>query len=157
VEADWLKDAEEMVLKSRIKIPYTWYVGETGGRFFVDIRDNKRITGTRCEKCGINYVPPRKTCGRCFSDLDDSWREVGPGGVVESFTVVHYHEVSHPKDPPVIYGLIKLDGADTALVHLLAGVEPGEIRTGMRVKAVFAEKREGHMKDIEGFVPAEGS
>ena len=45
---------------------------------------------------------------------------------------------------PVIWALIKLDGADTALLHYLDEVKPEDVKIGMRVKAVFADERKAH-------------
>jgi uncharacterized OB-fold protein len=50
-------------------------------------------------------------------------------------------------------GIVKLDGADTGLVHLLGGVDIGKLRVGMRMQAVFREKRQGNYLDIEYFRP----
>jgi len=67
--AEWLKDVEPLTLKGQMAVPYTWWVGETGSRFLISLRDNQKILGTRCKACGTVYVPPRKNCGRCFFDF----------------------------------------------------------------------------------------
>jgi uncharacterized OB-fold protein len=54
---------------------------------------------------------------------------------------------------PFAYALIKLDGADTGFLHVLGEVDPGKIREGMRVEAVFAEERKGSPLDIAYFRP----
>jgi uncharacterized protein len=59
----------------------------------------------------------------------------------------------HPRPAPLIYALIRLDGADTDLLHLLGGVSPEEVRIGMRVRAVFRDDRHGNILDIEHFAP----
>ncbi len=55
--------------------------------------------------------------------------------------------------PPLAYGMILLDGASTGLVHLLGEVDFKEIKTGMRVEAVFNEERVGDITDIRYFRP----
>ncbi len=68
--------------------------------------------------------------------------------------MVHYDEpVLHPKKPPFVYGVIKMDGADTGLVHLIDGVDPDKVKVGMRVEAVIAKEREGTILDIKHFRP----
>jgi hypothetical protein len=57
------------------------------------------------------------------------------------------------KKAPVIWGLIKLDGADTALLHYLDDVKPEDVTIGMRVKAVFSDVRKGAIRDISHFKP----
>ena len=60
-----------------------------------------------------------------------------------------------PLDRPVTYGLVRLDGADTVLLHRLLDTG-GEPAIGDRVRAVFAPDREGSMLDMEGFAPVGG-
>jgi uncharacterized OB-fold protein len=99
-------------------------------------------------------VPPEPTCGRCFSRLEE-WVEVGKEGIIQSYTVTHYSLPVHPAKTPVIYGLIKLDRADTALLHILDGVHGNDLKMGTRVEAVFREKRSGNILDIEYFRPVQ--
>jgi len=150
---DWKDDAENIVCPGRIKVPYTWSVGETGSRFFVTLREDKEIWGTRCRACGRVYVYPVRTCPECFIKTEE-WVKVKNTGTLESFTVVHYTHSMHPLAAPLVYGLIRLDGADGALLHLLGNVKPEELKAGLRVKAVFAEEREGSIMDIKFFAPA---
>jgi len=148
----WLEETEGLVHSGRIKVPYTWWVGETGTHFFESLRDNKQILGAYCAKCDMVFVPPRKTCGRCFH-TGMEWRELGKEGVLTTYTIPRYREEMHPLEPPFALGIIKLDGADTGLAHLIGDFKEGELRTGMRVKAVFREDREGNILDIHYFKP----
>jgi uncharacterized OB-fold protein len=50
-------------------------------------------------------------------------------------------------------GIIKLDGSDTGLVHLIGGVDIEEIKSGMRLKPVFRDERKGNLLDILYFTP----
>jgi hypothetical protein len=58
-----------------------------------------------------------------------------------------------PAEPPVIYGIIQLDGAGTGFVHMLGEVKSEELRVGMRVKVVFREERKASILDIKYFRP----
>jgi uncharacterized OB-fold protein len=149
---NWLETVEPLVYESRIKVPYTWSVGEVGSRFLIELRDHKKIYGTRCSKCDKVYLPPRKTCGNCFSNLHE-WVEVGPQGTLITHTVVHYETLVMPRKPPFAYGIILLDKASTGLVHLLGEVSIEEIKFGMRVEAVFKDERTGDIMDIRYFRP----
>jgi uncharacterized OB-fold protein len=149
---NWLEEAEELVHYGRIKVPYTWSVGETGSHFFVTLRDKKKILGTHCPTCNMVFVPPRKTCGRCF-DTQMEWREVGTSGTLLSFTIPRYKEAVHPLRLPFAYGIVKLDGADTGLTHLIREFREGTLRSRMRVEAVFRANRQGNILDIHYFRP----
>ena len=148
----WLETVEPLIYESRIKVPYTWSVGEIGSRFLIELRDRKKIFGTRCSKCDRVYLPPRKTCGQCFSILHE-WIEVGPQGTLMTYTTVHYESPVMPMKPPFAYGIILLDKASTGLVHLLGEVDLEEIRSRMRVEPVFKDLRTGDIMDIRYFRP----
>ena len=128
-------------------------VGNTGHAFLVELRDNKTIMGIKCPSCKKVYVPPRLHCPACFVKMSE-WVKLSGKGTLETFTIVRYPEPYMPKEPPFAYGVIKLDGADTGLVHLLGGVELNKIKVGMKLEPVFKEKREGSILDIEHFKPS---
>lgn len=143
---------EPIIINQGFIVPYTYAAGEAGSRFCREIRDNKRIMGIRCNRCSIVLVPPQTTCGKCFSKLEE-WVEVKTTGTLLTYTVVHYSLPVHPAKAPLAYGIIRLDGADTGLVHMLAEGDPRSLRVGMRVRAVFREKRQGNILDIKYFEP----
>jgi hypothetical protein len=59
-------------------------------------------------------------------------------------------------DTPAVVGLIRLDGADTLVVHRLDPGSRAALEIGMRVAAVFEEagERRGHLDDVRWFTPA---
>ncbi|MBW1989330.1 MAG: Zn-ribbon domain-containing OB-fold protein [Deltaproteobacteria bacterium] len=147
-----LNNVEPLVYESKIGVPYYWWAGDTATRFLEAIRDKGELWGTRCPECGKVFVPPRKSCPRCFGQ-QTSWEKVGPGGTVVTYTVARKKREAIPEDVPVVFALIRLDGADTAMLHKIGGVDPDKVSTGMRVKPRFAEERKGHIRDIECFIP----
>lgn len=143
---------ERIVFKGKVNLPFNYSAGRTASRFFVELRDHQRILGKRCPQCRRVIVPAQLFCKECFVETAE-WVEVGPKGKLITFTVVYRKEPHHPTDTPFAYGIIRLDGADTSMVHLLGGVDLGHIRHGMRVCAVFKEKGEGSILDIAYFKP----
>jgi len=129
-----------------------YFAGTIGSLFYTILRDEKRIMGVHCRTCNRVLWPPRKTCGRCFSQLaKDDLVEIGPNGTLETFTRIEYSEPVHPKQAPLIYGIIRLDGADSGMTHLVEGVPFESLHIGMRMKPVFAEERKGDILDIAYF------
>lgn len=147
-----LLSLDPYVAEGRLAMPYRYFPGPTATRFFQELRDHQRILGIRCPRCNTVYVPPLSTCGRCFEGLGD-WVEVGREGVLQSFTMTHYTLPIHPAPAPLVHGLIRLDGADTALLHLIGESDYASLKTGMRVQAVFKEERAGNILDIRYFRP----
>ncbi len=142
---------DAFVIEGKMALPYQYFAGAVGSKFLVALRDEKQILGVRCSRCGMVFVPPRQSCERCFSALTEHWVRVESTGEVTGFTVVRYAEPYQPKKPPYVLALIKLDGADTPIAHLLECGDPGRARIGMRVRAVFAGERRANLLAIAHF------
>ena len=104
--------------------------------------------------CGRVYIPARSVCLECYEDMKE-WVEVSKRGVLETYTIVYQQSPIVPFDTPFTMGVIKLDGADTGLVHRVAEVDLAQIRIGMRVEAVFADSPKGDIRDILYFKPVD--
>jgi uncharacterized OB-fold protein len=120
-------------------------------KFFLELRDNGKIFGTRCPKCGVTYCPPSSDCPKCWVPTD--WVELSNQGTLLAYTIIGIPALWLDVKAPYPMGLIKLDGADTGLVHFLGGVEQNQIQVGMRVEAVLKKKedRGGYITDIAHF------
>lgn len=135
-------DVQPVLVEGRIRIPYRWPSGRHGDRFLRALRDEGRLLGLRCPQTGRVLVPPPPARpDRAVTEED--WVEVGPGGVVETFTVRGEE----------VLALVRPDGADTALLHRLVDVAPAAVRVGLRVRAVLAGQRTGSILDLRGFAP----
>lgn len=132
-----------------VSFRYTPGVGNTA--FFEALRDRGAFLGSRCEHCGVTYLPARIFCERCLEELEPSV-ECGPEGEVVSWTVARRDVDDGELERPVTYGLVRLDGADTVFLHRLLA-DGNEPAIGMRVRAVLAQERDGSILDIEGFEP----
>jgi hypothetical protein len=84
----------------------------------------------------------------------EEWVDVSNEGTLETYTIVYKSEPNYSADAPFAFGIIKLDGADTGLVHRLGEVDFNKIHIGMRVKAVFEDQLKGDIRDIKYFKPA---
>jgi uncharacterized OB-fold protein len=150
---------QSLIIQGRWDIPFRHTAGQTASRFLRELKENKRIMGVRCSSCRRVLVPPRGFCERCFVPVDD-WVQVRDTGALSTFTIVYAQFTGLPA-PPYCAGLIKLDGADTALMHYVGGVDLQDlekakqaVRVGMRLQAVWRDQREGKISDIECFRPA---
>ncbi|MBU2489623.1 MAG: Zn-ribbon domain-containing OB-fold protein [Proteobacteria bacterium] len=131
--------------------PFHYAVGLYGSKFFQELKENRRLVGSKCPDCGKVYVPPRKVCGGCFKEMKE-FVEVGPKGTISTFTIVRYTfidpETGVQRPVPYGYGFVRFDGADTVFQHFVELDEKHPIKIGARVETVFREKMEGTIRDI---------
>jgi uncharacterized OB-fold protein len=142
------------LVDGKLALPYTYFAGRVGSKFLTTIRDEKKIMGIKCNKCNKVFVPPRQTCDVCMEDIRDNWVDVQNMGKVTNFTVVRYDDKHLPKKAPYVLAMIKLDGADTSLVHVVEGIDLDKAKIGMKVQAVFADETTSTIMDIDHFAPA---
>jgi uncharacterized OB-fold protein len=133
------------------EFPYKHSTGEIIGRFLAGLKEQKRIWGQRVTGQGV-VVPPLG-----YSETDGSpggeWVEVQPTGTVTAVALVREAvERLHPYPAPFAFVLVRLDGADTALAHVVKD-DLGKLRVGARVEAVWRpdDERVGSIRDIACF------
>jgi uncharacterized OB-fold protein len=134
----------------RLEYPYKRSVGTVLSAFFTALRD-RRILGIRGSD-GRVLVPPQEYDPVTAKSLSEMV-PVGNAGVVTTWSWVDAPTDKNPLQRPFAWALVRLDGADTALLHAVDPGDPGSMRTGMRVVARWREERAGSIRDIECFVP----
>jgi len=138
------------IVKQKIEIPFQYTPGPALLRFLEGLRDGKLLAaGVQGE--ARKTIPPLSFCGRTWKPADE-WVELPGTGVLESFAVVPHAMAELPEaGPRVVFGLVKLDGAETRLVHLLRGAQHAELRVGARVRVLWNPARSAGIRDIAGF------
>lgn len=149
-----LKPSDVLSAPLRMKFDYTRSVGPTIGKFLTGLRE-RRVVGVRGSD-GRVLVPPTEYDPVTAEPLTE-FVDVADIGTVESWTWVRDPLPGQPFDRPFAYALIKLDGADTALLHAVDVSSPDEVETGMRVVARWAAETTGSIHDIVCFEPGETS
>jgi uncharacterized OB-fold protein len=142
---------------------YTRSTGPVIGRFLTELRDG-RMVGVAAPD-GRVLVPPLEydpgtgePVGGAGATGAGQYRfvPVGPAGTVTAWAWVTEPRKAHPLRQPFGWALIRMDGADTSLLHAVdTGGEPKALHTGLRVRPRWraAGERSGHVRDIECFVP----
>jgi uncharacterized OB-fold protein len=150
-----MPEGEALHASHRLEYPYARSVGPVIGAFLTGLRDG-RLLGVR-GAAGAVIVPPTEYDPTTGEDTGEMV-EVGPAGAVESWAWVSHPLRKHPLDKPFAWALIRLDGADTALLHVVDCGDPDKLTTGDRVTVRFrpADERIGAMSDIEAFEPVGG-
>lgn len=138
----------------QVAFPYTRSLGGVLSAFMTALRDG-RVLGARTSD-GRVVVPPVEfdpVNHDAISPAD--LVEVGQEGSVETWTWVSEPVAAQPFERPFAYALIRLDDADTPLLHAVDAPDPEAMSTGMRVRIVWKDQREGAITDISHFVPTE--
>jgi uncharacterized OB-fold protein len=133
-----------------IEYPFSRTTGPVIGAFLTGLRE-RVIVGTRASD-GQVLVPPMEYDPATGQPLTEMV-EVGPGGTVTTYAWVVRPMPKHPVQRPFAWALIKFDGAESALLHAVDAVDQSEMSIGMRVVPKWRDEREGHINDIECFVP----
>jgi uncharacterized OB-fold protein len=135
------------LVKIDIQFPYTRSVGPIVGAY-LDGLEEGRLLGSRAGDRTLS--PPLECDPATGASVEPDLVEVGPEGVITSWTWVDTPNPNHPLDRPFAFALIRLDGADTAMVHVVDGPRDA-ISTGARVRPKWREERTGHVTDVECF------
>ncbi|MEU7907143.1 OB-fold domain-containing protein [Actinoplanes sp. NPDC049118] len=130
---------------------YTRSLGPVLGRFMSGLRDG-RVLGSRSSD-GRIHVPPLEYDPLTHAPVT-TLVEVRPVGTVVSWTWSYRPLDGQPLSRPFGWALIRLDGADTTLLHAVDAGGPERMRTGLRVRVRWAADRVGHIRDIECFEPS---
>src|SRR5690606_16927098 len=115
----------------RLHYAYTRSTGPVIGRFLDSLRD-RVLEGIRAADGRVLFPP---------TEYDEQGRattgefvQLRPTGTVTSYTWVNEPRPTHPLDRPFAWALIKLDGADTAMVHAVDAGKEKAMKVGMRVR-----------------------
>jgi uncharacterized OB-fold protein len=146
-------DSELLSAPLVIEYPFKRTTGPVIGAFLTGLREGI-LVGSKT-KAGRVLVPPMEYDPDTSEPLTDIV-EVGPGGVVTTWAWVREPMPKHPLDHPFAWALIQPDGADSPMLHAVDAGSVDAMSTGMRVTPRWRAEREGHINDIECFVP-EGS
>ena len=147
-------EASEEVFTAPHSFGYTYRrsLGPVLSRFFTGLRD-RQIFGIR-SRDGRVLVPPTEYDPATGEDLDEVV-EVGTSGSVVTWAWVNRPREKQPLDRPFAFALVKLDGADTPLLHVVDAGEESRMETGMRVRVRWSDETQGSIRDIACFEPEE--
>jgi len=139
-------------LRAPYVLEYTYRrsTGEVIGRFLAGLREG-RIEGARTAS-GRVLVPAVEYDPESGEAIVD-FVPVGERGTVTTWAWESAPRAHQPLDRPFAWALVRLDGADTAMLHAVDAGSPDRMATGMRVRVRWAEKRVGSIQDIACFEP----
>jgi len=147
-------DHHEPPLSAPLKLSfdYTRSVGPVLGQFFTALRE-RRVVGVRGSD-GRVHVPPAEFDPVTYERLTEIV-PVASVGTVVSWTWQPEPLEGQPLDKPFAWALIKLDGADTPLLHAVDAGSADAISIGARVHVHWADETVGSITDMAYFALGE--
>jgi uncharacterized OB-fold protein len=124
------------------------------GRPFNDISYERflsedKLMGSRCQKCGSLFVPPRPICTKCYGS-EMEWAEMKGKGRLAAFTCIAIGppfmiKEGYDRKHPYVCGVVELgDGVRVvARIEGMDGAKPETIEIGAPVRVEFLHRGEG--------------
>ncbi len=137
--------SEPTILHQKINLPYRYTAGEFHKAFLYGLAD-RRIVGSRCPACLTVAVPARPFCPECSAHSGETM-DMKPQGTLETWSTVTIRGVTRT------YGLIRIRGADTVMLHIV-DAEPSGLRVGMDLVPRWSPEPVPEITAIEAFRPA---
>ncbi|HET9968967.1 MAG TPA: OB-fold domain-containing protein [Streptosporangiaceae bacterium] len=137
-----------------IEFDYTRSLGPVLSQFMAALAE-RRILGARGAD-GRVHAPPFEY-DPVTAEPPGDLLPVGPEGTVLSWSWMPEPLADQPLAVPFAWALIRLDGADTALLHAVDAGSAAAMRTGLRVRPRWAAARTGSIRDIACFEPSDGA
>ncbi|MFF5703080.1 Zn-ribbon domain-containing OB-fold protein [Streptomyces sp. NPDC012794] len=136
-----------------VEFPFTRSLGPVQSAFLTGLRQ-RAVLGVRTSD-GRVMVPPAEYDPATAEEIRELV-EVAPTGTVTTWAWNGEPRPHQPLGTPFAWVLVRLDGADTAILHALDAPGPDAVSTGMRVRIRWAAERTGAITDIACFEPYGG-
>ena len=138
------------LLRAPFELAYTYKRsnGPVMSKFFDGLGEQK-ILGTK-SSTGKVFAPAAEFDPDTHESLSDMI-EVGPGGTIESFSWIESPQHHHLIKKPFAFALIKLDGADTSMLHMVTNCNEFDLSIGSRVTASWSKTQKKRITDIQFF------
>jgi uncharacterized OB-fold protein len=146
-----MAEAEILSAPMVIEYPFSRTVGPVQSAFLTDLREGV-VLGVRTGD-GRVLCPPVEYDPVTSEELGELV-ELGDTGTVTTWSWEPSPRPKQPLDRPFAWALVRMDGADTGLLHALDAGSPDRVSTGMQVRIRWRDQREGAITDIACFVPA---
>lgn len=133
---------------------HIYTVGLAGEIFMKNLKEKGVLTGGKCGKCDIIYMPAKTFCIRCFDEISQ-FVEVRARGFIKSYTVQYIDINGRQLDKPKIIALICIPETEGGIIHYIDEISPEEVDVDMEVEAVLKplKERAGSITDILYFKP----
>jgi len=123
-------------------------------KFFMGLLEGK-LYGTKCQKCGLVYCPPRAHCYNPKCKLQETvWIELPKKGEIYSYTVMAIAWPSMAHLQPLVGAMVRIEGTNNCLPMTMRNVDPEKVNIGLKVDIHIEKKPKGDLLDVYA-TPAE--
>ena len=146
-----MNNSKANVLKASFELSYKYKrsSGPVMSKFFEGL-SQKKILGTKSKAQKV-FAPAAEYDPETREALTDLV-EVGPGGTIESWSWINKPRSHHLLQSPFAFALIKLDGADTAMLHMISDCDESDLAAGKKVLPVWSDNPTESITDINYFI-----
>jgi uncharacterized OB-fold protein len=145
-------DAEVLSAPLVLEYPFRRTVGPVQSAFLTGLREGF-VLGIRTAD-GQVICPPVEYDPVTGDELDELVT-LGDTGTVTTWSWEPEPRPNQPLDRPFAWALIRMDGADTGLLHAVDAGSPERMAAGVAVRIRWAAEREGSITDIACFEPVQ--
>jgi len=146
-----MAEAEILSAPMVVEYPFSRTVGPVQSAFLTGLREGL-VLGVRTGD-GRVLCPPVEYDPVTSEELGELV-ELGDTGTVTTWSWEPSPRPNQPLDRPFAWALVRMDGADTGLLHALDAGSPDRVSTGMLVRVRWRDEREGAITDIACFESA---
>ena len=145
-----MADAEVLSAPLVLEYPFSRTVGPVQSAFLTGLREGL-VLGVRAAD-GRILCPPVEYDPVTSEELAELV-ELTDTGTVTTWSWEPEPRANQPLDRPFAWALVRIDGADTGLLHAVDAGSPERMATGMRVRVRWSGARVGSITDIACFEP----
>jgi len=150
-------EIQNPVLEGEVRVPYKWNPGSVIGQFLMDLRQGQ-LRAVRCPATQRLVLPAQSRSPYASAKMDE-FVEVREEPSLKAGSIVYRAPWNKPEgiDPPYMLAAISFPDVATDLIHLVCAdlTALKALKPGDALRAVWAEEREGSIRDILYFEPAE--
>ncbi len=110
----------------------------------------EKLMGSRCQKCGVLFVPPRSICIRCYGN-EMEWVEMKGRGKLAAFTCIAIGppfmvREGYDRQHPYVSGVVELEEGVKVVARIegVDGSKPESIKIGTPLQVEFLHRGEAN-------------
>ena len=107
---------------------------------FYNYISQRSLMATRCNACGLIFLPPRRGCPKCGSS-DVEWTQLKGTGELQTYTIIHIAPPQFQPLTPYAVGIVRLDEGPR-LFGMIKDVQHKALKRGLRLTLGFEEQKQ---------------